>query len=361
MKLRFKNKKISAIVTVLPDKEVLFEEEMHNYHFSEKKCLKLKKLMGYNKHRIVDENTTASDLGTFGIQYLIDQGILAPKDIDGLIVVTQSPDHFLPATSNIIQGNLNLGHDIFCMDINQGCAGYLIGLYQSFMMLNQPHINKIVLVNTDILSRKVSKQDRNSYPLVGDGASVTIVEEAETDSDVFAISYMDGTKNQALMIPAGGFKTPSTNETAELKDAGDHNFRSQEHLRMDGAAIFNFVQSHVPPLIEELMDYSGQSKDDIDYYLFHQPNKFMLQKLADKLEIGYDRLPNNIVENFGNASGVTVPTNICYNLGNKLEKKIFNLCLAGFGVGLTWSAMQFRIGPLDLCTMIDYPIGKNHD
>lgn len=354
MNLKFRNKEITGILTVLPSKEVKFEEEMENYNFSIAKSLKLKMAMGYNKHRVVDYGTTISDLCVYGLNYLINNNLLKKEDIDALILVTQSPDYIMPPSSNIIQGRMSLQTDVICLDINQGCAGYEIGLFQAFMLLDQEEINKVVLLNADILSLKVSKRDRNSNPLIGDGASITIVEKSSKNKSIYANVKMDGTSAEALMIPAGGFKMPSSVATSQMVEDAAGNFRSLDNLVMKGDDVFNFVQREVPPMISSLLNYAGVKKEMVDYFMFHQPNKFMLNKLADKLEIPREKLPSNIVENFGNASGVTVPTNITFNLGSSLLSNNYLMCLAGFGVGLTWSSILLEIGPLKFNNIIYY-------
>lgn len=354
MNLKFHNKKISGILTILPKDEVKFDDELDNYNFTRAQSLKLKLTMGYDRHRIVGADTCVSDLCVAGLNYLFDKGLIQREEIDALILVTQSPDYFMPPTSNIIQGRLGLKHDMICMDINQGCAGYLIGLMQSFMLLDQEEINKVVLLNADILSRKVSKKDRNSNPLIGDAASVTIVEKSDSPDDILCNIKMNGTDANVLMIPAGGFRNPSNERTAMLKEDASGNFRALDHLVMKGDEVFNFVQREVPPLVEDLLIRAGVQKDNIDYFMFHQPNKFMLNKLADKLGVPRSKMPANVVENFGNASGVSVPTVITYNLGKRLTEESFKLCLAGFGVGLTWAAMLLEIGNLNFCEIIEY-------
>jgi len=354
MNFKFHNKKIAGILTVLPANEVPFEEEIANYNFPMAKSLKLKLAMGYNKHRIVVGEVCGSDLCVFGLRYLFDKGLLNKQEIDAVILVTQSPDFFMPPTSNIIQGRLELKQDILCLDISQGCAGYEIGLIESFLLLDQESINRVVLLNADVLSRKVSKRDRNSYPLIGDGAAVTVIEKDISNSTIFANLKMDGTQADALMIPAGGFRHPSSATTAILEEDESGNFRAKDNLVMKGDAVFNFVQTEVPLMICSLMEFANTPIDAVDYFMFHQPNKFMLHKLADKMKINYDKMPSNIVENFGNASGVTVPTAITFNLGGRLLKEQFRMCLAGFGVGLTWSSMLMDIGPLRFCEMLDY-------
>jgi 3-oxoacyl-[acyl-carrier-protein] synthase-3 len=354
MNLKFKNKKISGILTILPAHEVLFEQEMGNYNFPPAKSLKLKLAMGYNKHRIVEGNVCISDLCVFGLEHLFNKGFLKKDEIDALILITQSPDYFMPPTSNVIQGRLGLNQDVFCIDISQGCAGFEIGLIESFFLLEQESINKVVLLNADVLSRKVSKRDRNSFPLIGDGASVTIVEKNDRDLAIYANLKMDGTQSDALIIPAGGFRLPSSPETAVMQEDENGNFRSKDNLVMKGDAIFNFVQTEVPPMIARLVEFAGVRMEAIDYFIFHQPNKFMLHKLADKMKVDHEKMPNNIVENFGNASGVTVPTAVTFNLGSQLLERDYKICFAGFGVGLTWGSILMNVGPLGFCEMIDY-------
>src|SRR5205085_7992677 len=248
MKFTFRGKRISGILTVLPANERSFVEEMKNYNFPEVRSLKLKEVMGYDKRRLVQPGVCVSDLSVFGLQNLFDRGLLKPDEIDALLLVTVSPDYFMPPTSNIIQGRLRLKQDMLCLDINQACAGFVTGLMQAFQLLEQPAVHKVVLINADVLSRKASPKDRNIYPLVGDAASITVIERDSDDSVIHASLKMDGSRRDALLIPAGGLRMPSTAETAVMEDVGDNNLRAKDHLRMDGAAIFNFVQLEVPAL-----------------------------------------------------------------------------------------------------------------
>ena len=352
MKFSFENKKISGILTVVPKNVVKFDDEISNYNFSEKQCKKLKLIMGYEEKRVAPEGVCSSDLCEYGMNYLFDNNLLKRDEVDALILVTQSPDYFMPATSNILHGKLGLKNDIICLDICQGCCGFIIGLIQGFMLLDQKNINKVVLMNADVLSSKVSKRDRNSNPLIGDGASITILEKSNNNEQIYADIKFDGTNALCLNIPAGGFRMPSTPETAIMKEDEAGNFRSLDNLVMKGDDVFNFVLNKVPEQIEEVLSEMKLSKDEIDYFMCHQPNKFMLQKLADKLGVKYEKMPNNIVENFGNASGVTIPTNICFNLKDRNEK--LKVCLSGFGVGLTWSTMVLDLANLKFKDLIEY-------
>ena len=222
------------------------------------------------------------------------------------------------------------------------------------MLLEQESINKVILLNADVLSHKVSKQDRNSFPLIGDAAAITIVEKSDDTIPIHVTLNMDGKGVFALRIPAGGARLPHSEETAKMVEDEAGNFRSLDNLVMEGDQVFNFVQREVPPMINHLMELTSKNVEDVDFFMFHQPNKFMLNKVADALKIPYEKMPANIVENFGNSSSVTVPLNITFNLGETLKSETKSICVAGFGVGLTWSSALMNIGNLDFCNIIEF-------
>jgi 3-oxoacyl-[acyl-carrier-protein] synthase-3 len=354
MHLTFKNKKITGVLSVLPENEIRFSEEIGNYNFTEKQSVKLGKIMGYGTQRIVDNNTCVSDLCVFGMNYLFDNNLLDKESIGALVLCTQSPDYFLPATSNVISGKIGLSQDVISMDINQGCAGFEVGLMQAFMLLDTGSIDKVVLLNADVLSKKISIKDRNSRPLVGDGATITIVENSTDNQQIEMFIKMDGSSALSLQIPAGGFKLPSSEKTRELVEDVSGNFRSLDHLVMEGDAVFNFVQTKVPQMMQNMFDTLKIDKTYFDYYLFHQPNKFMLEKLAQKMKIPYSQMPNNISQKYGNGSSITVPLNICENIGENALSNSYEVCFGGFGVGLTWSIIKWKLEKLDFCKIINF-------
>jgi 3-oxoacyl-[acyl-carrier-protein] synthase-3 len=353
MKVNFSNKRISGMLAILPSNEVMFEDEMNNYSFSAAKSLKLKAAMGFKSKRIVAEATTTSfDLVASGFDYLFDNGLLDKNSIDAILFVSQSPDYIMPPTSNLLHGKYQLDERVFCLDINQGCAGFILGLQQAFMLLNNVGINKVVLCNADVLSPKVSKFDRNSNPIIGDAAAITIIENTSEETSVIGEICMDGRGAMALNIPAGGSRMPINAETSELHEDSFGNLRSKNHLVMQGDNVFNFVLTNVPEQIKRIIENSKGSIENIDYFLFHQPNRFMLQKLADKIGVVRDKMPCNVVENFGNSSGVTIPVVTTYNLGKLLETTEIKVCFSGFGVGLTWGSLIMKIGNLNFCKLI---------
>lgn len=352
MQTVFKGKRVSAILGIVPEEESFFDDEVNNYSFPVRQTLRLKKIMGFNKHRLSKESSTVSDFAVYGMNYILSNGWIRKEDIGAVIVVTLCPDYFVPHISTIVQGECGLDQNVICMDIAQGCCGFLIGLMEAFLLLEHLGGKKVILINGDILSHKVSKKDRNDFPLAGDAATVTIVENDSQAGDIYYEMHMDGSRGDALKIPAGAFRMPSTSETARMTDQGDGNFRSLDHMHMDGGAVFNFVQTEVPPLIAHMLKETGETVDTIDYFLFHQPNKFMLQKLAEKAGIPAEKMPMDLVENYGNPSGASIPMVVVTDLANKLTSGMYKCCLSAFGSGLAWGGMVMEWGNLEKCELI---------
>lgn len=348
----FSGKRISSILGVLPENDYFFDDEVDNYNFPAKQTLRLKKIMGYEKHSIAKDGTTVSDLAIYGLDHMLKNKWIDADEIGAVIVVSLCPDHFVPHISSIIHGHFGLGQDVLCMDIPQGCCGYLVGLMESFLLLDHLVDKKVVLVNGDILSKKVSHKDRNDFPLIGDAATVSIIENDKGNDRIYFELNYDGSRRDALIIPAGGFRMPSTPETSVMTDIGDGNMRALDNMKMDGTAIFNFVQNEVPTMLSRVFEDNNVDINSIDYFFFHQPNRFLLQKLADKLGISEDRLPMNLVEKHGNPSGCSIPLTIALNAPEDIFEKEYDCCLSAFGSGLAWGVILMKIGKLDNVEMI---------
>lgn len=335
MRTIFKGKKISGILGILPETEYAFDDEVENFDEPVKQSMRLKKVMGFDKHRLAKPCSNTSDFCIFGLQYLLDRGMVKKEEIGAVIVVTVTPDYFIPHVSNIIHGVFQLNQDVICMDIAQGCSGYVMGLMQAFLLLDHLGDKKAVLFNADVLNRNADKKCRESYPLSGDAASVTIIENDRNAEDVYFILHTDGTNRNAIMIDG------AWNQIPEGQKRG-----------MVGTEIFNFAQREVPPLLDEIISYANIRKEDIDYYLFHQPNKFMLEKLSNKCELPREKVFMDIVGKYGNSSGATIPITITEHLNDTIVQEKKNCCLSGFGEGLTWCAMIIELGNLAFCELV---------
>lgn len=353
MIFEFSGKRIAGVLACVPANTRRFEEDATHYNFPLRKSMKLKELMGYDRHRVAPSGTCISDLAIAAFRELFASTDVRADEIDALVFVTQSPDHFIPQTSVIVQHAVGLREDILCLDLNQGCAGYLHGLFEAFLLLENPAFRKIAVVTGDVLSRKVNPRDRNSHPLIGDGAALSIVERSRDASPIFCLNKTFGEGAFAIRIPAGGFRMPASAETAREIEDPDGNIRSANDLVMQGASVFSFVQEKVPPAVTELLAHAGTRKEDVEFFAFHQPNRFMLEKLADALGVPREKMPNDIVTRYGNASSATIPTVLADNLRAPLSAGTHRTLLCGFGVGLTISAALLDLGPLDFCRLFE--------
>ena len=348
---KFRGKKITSMLGILPETVGLFDDEVNNYSFPPKQTMRLKKIMGYDRHRLAKDTSTVSDFAVYGLRYMLENKWIKKEEIGAVITVTLCPDHFVPHISNIVQDKCGLDTDVMCFDIAQGCCGFLVGLMQAFMVLDHTD-KKVLLINGDVLSHKVSKKDRNDYPLIGDAATITVLENGG-DDEIYYEMHTDGSRGKALIIPAGAFRMPSNPDTGVMADLGDGNFRSLDNMTMDGSEVFNFVQVEVPPMLDDAFKRENLTVDDFDWFLFHQPNRFMLQKLAEKAGLPQDKLPMNLVENFGNPSGASIPMTAIYNCRDSLINSKNKCCLSAFGSGLAWGVVFMNIGKLDYCDLIE--------
>lgn len=355
MRTTFGNKAIESMVVTVPQQELRFDEEFKNYQLTEEKARRFKKMMGVDRHRIAPPDVTSVDLCVAAFRRLLDSGALGRDEIGAIVFVSLTPDYFVPPSSNVIHGRMGLDREVLCMDVPQGCSGFLLGLIQSFMLLDLPGMRKVVLLCGDTASKQLSPLNRVSWPLVGDAGSATVVSRTEGVAPAFMNIRTDGSRFDSIIVPAGAYRQPSTQETLQVVPVEEGVHRSLEHIAMSGAGVFNFTLEDVPPLIEEILAFSGETIDSIDRFLFHQPNQFILQQMADKLRIPREKLPSNIVGIYGNSASVSIPTNIAHNLGSSLLEKRIRTCIAGFGVGLVWSSMVMDLGPLRMCEIVDYP------
>lgn len=348
--------RIRGICATVPATVYRFEDELKNFPFSEKSSRRLARVMGFNEHRIADHATTPCDMASYTLNHLFKAGFLDRNQLQALIVVAQMADHPIPGNSKVIHGQLNLPNTVFCTDIYENCTGFISGLYTAASYVSTGMCEEAVLVVTDVAACHANKRDRNSYPLCGDAAAVTIIRKSDNPEDKIHFDFRtDGSKREAIIVPAGGCRMPATPETAKMIKDEMGNYRSLNNMFMDGTAVFQFVMENVPALVDEVCEYASVDKNAIQYHLTHQPNRFMLEKLADLMHVPRERLFNNIVENFGNSSCATIPVNIAYNLGEKLLVEKPLVCLSAFGAGLSLGAAVTHLGNMDFCQLIEHP------
>ena len=153
MKHVFANKRISAIVCVLPDKIVRYADELEDYNFPVRQSEMLGKMMDYGTRRQCEPTDSVSEYAKQGIQHLLDKGIIKKDEIDAIVVASSSQDYIMPSVSYILQGHFDLREDVYCCDIVQQCGGYQFGLMQSFMLMDTFGYKKVLLVTGEMTSK----------------------------------------------------------------------------------------------------------------------------------------------------------------------------------------------------------------
>ena len=330
---RLKNSKIAGICCALPDNR-LSVYDIGTQYFERSDIEKVVKSVGLEYIYKAKPNQTTSDLALDACNNLID-GIGWDRNvIDGLILVTQTPDYILPSTANILQDKLKLPKGCVPLQVNLGCSGYVYGLWLASELISNNTCRKVIVVAGDTMSKTTSNKDK-SVMMISDCVSATAVEHVEgCDESIYSL-YSDGSGAENLIIKDGGFRNPVSENSYVLIEDEDGNCRTNMNLFMDGMAIFLFAIGEVSETLNKFISDFNINIDDVDGILFHQANRYLISMLAKNANIPLNKVPINI-EKFGNTSGASIPLLICDTLRNDLKKKDLNVVMAGFGVGLSW-------------------------
>ena len=331
---------ISAIAAAVPIKTI--NNYNHDLYFKKEDIEEIIQKIGVKERRFADENTCSSDLCYAAAEKLFTEFNIDREEIDLLIFISQTPDYRMPATSVLLQERLKLLTSAVAFDINLGCSAFLYGLTIAYSMLMAGGIRKALILDGETRSKVYSQRDRKTGFLFGDGGVAAIIERGEKFGRSWFSVNSDGSRESLIKIPAGGYRKMSSCETVKERVVDEYgNIRSEEHGYMNGADVFNFVIREVPKDFERLLEYSGASKESIDYFVFHQANSYINGFLAKKLKLPEAKIPTTI-GNFGNTSSVSIPLTIVSELRDRLSDHK-RLLLSGFGVGLTWGTAIINV------------------
>ncbi|MBK8091135.1 MAG: ketoacyl-ACP synthase III [Verrucomicrobiaceae bacterium] len=313
--------------------------------FGAEDLAKITRSTGVKQRHVSTGTLCASDLCYEAADRLINELGWERDSVDFLLFVSQTGDHVLPATSCVLQHRLVLSKDCACFDIGMGCSGYVYGLWTASSLIAASGLKRGLLLVGDTIGRLTSPQDRSTSLLFGDAGSATaLIQDGNASSMTFSLGT-DGAGWKNLIVPAGGCRIPASVETAQRHKVEGNNERGQQDLYMDGAEIFAFTLAEVPPLIAGLMESSGWTAADVDAFLFHQANKFMLQHLGTKMNVPLDKTPLSLGE-YGNTSCASIPLTLTVTRRDALAAGSLRLVMAGFGVGYSWAGCSLTTGPL---------------
>ena len=293
------------------------------------------------KSRHVVQEELVSDIAILSAEKLFHEHKIDRDSVDFLILCTQSPDYFLPTTACIIQERLALSTRIGAFDFNLGCSGYVYGLAMSKALLSTKMAQRILLITSETYSRFINHMDKSTRTIFGDAATSTLLETVDVDNIGEFVLGTDGKGAPNLIVPAGGLARRSSIETAEETQDYTGSVRSLDNLFMNGIAISAFILECVPNLVMETISKNSISIDDVDYFVFHQANSMILEKLRDKLSIPTKKFCIDI-EKIGNTVSSTIPIALRNGIDNGSIKKGMNVLTVGFGVGYSWGATLLK-------------------
>ena len=318
--------RIAGVVTCCPTHRI--DAEFFYGHFTKEEVANTQKISGVAHRYWVNEGQSSLDLSLTAARRLLKGLNWQDNQIDALIYVTQSPENILPATSIRMAHQLGMREGVLAFDINLGCSGYPYGLGVLMGMVENGLLKKALLVASETPSRIVDKLEKSTAMLFGDAGTVTAIEAGVAEPSHF-IFGSDGSGADNLVIPQCRFSGNKLSEDPRL--AG----RNPDYLYMDGAEIFNFSLKRVPPLVSAAKAQAGNA---IDYYLFHQANKFMLEHLRKKMKLEAAQVPVNIAD-YGNTSVASIPLLLTTTLASQIEAgPSIQVGMFGFGVGYSWSS-----------------------
>lgn len=346
--------RISGVVTAIPSTCLRIEDEVDYYAGDIRQVERLRKTIGVNVRHVVDDNTTAGDLCEVAAKALFDRGKYSIADTDCVLCITQTPDFFQPPTSACIQGRLGLSDECAAFDINLGCSGFVYGLWLGGMMIETGSCQQVLLLAGDTISRCVNLRDRSVAPLFGDAGSATLIVRSEEAVPAWYCLHTDGTRWDAIQVPAGAFRRPKSKETGIETADLDGNYRSLDNLHVHGADVFNFSIKEEPESVRRLLSFSGHQVSDVDYFIFHQANRYIVSNIARRLRIPPEKAPSETFSRYGNQSCASIPGTICDVLGPLAMDGPIKIVMSGFGVGLSWASTLTSLKHLEVCEMVCY-------
>ena len=326
---------IKAIASYFP-KTVLTNQQLGS-EFSDLTAEKIFDKTGVSSRHIAAAGECASDLGVGAARRVFENGPYAAGDVDFLIFCTQTPDYFLPTTACLVQDQLGLRTDCGAIDVNQGCSGYIYGLALAKSLIEAGTARNVLLITADTYTKIINRRDKTLRTLFGDGAAATFITSAETDKEMVGpfVFGSDGSGAAELILSAGGMRNAANDEAKIEHDDGQGNWRSACDLYMNGGTVFNFAMRVVPTTVQKLLEKAGVEIDTVDYFIPHQANKFMLDRLRARMKIAPERFFCNM-EQTGNTVSSSIPIAIEKAREMGLIGPGSRLMLLGFGVGLSW-------------------------
>lgn len=332
---------IKAISYYLPEKELT--NAALQTEFPEWSAEKVAAKVGVDVRHICTPEETAGDLAEKAALKLFQESDIRPSEIDFVLLCTQSPDYHLPTTACVLQHRLGIPTSAGALDYNLGCSGCIYGMAVAKGLIAAGIAHNVLLLTAETYSKYLYPEDKSNRSIFGDGAAACLI-ASSADHAIAAVQDFvlgtDGSGADHLIVRTGASRQPGLTGLSEEDEEG--HIRRDDFLYMNGSAVFNFTLETVPQLIQDTLSKHHLSSDAIDYYIFHQANKFMLSTLRKCCAIPKDKFYIDLSQ-----TGNTVSSTILIGLKKCLDSHTIQsgqqVMVAGFGVGLSWGATILRM------------------
>jgi 3-oxoacyl-[acyl-carrier-protein] synthase III len=319
---------IHSIEYYLP--EIILSNVTLSLEFPEWEAEKIEEKVGIRNRHITSKSETALDLAFKATEKLLNS--FDKKLVDFVILCTQSPEFFLPTGACILQEKLMLRKDIGAFDFNLGCSGFIYGLAIAKSLINTKLASNVLLIMAETYSKHIHQSDKSNRSIFGDGAAATLIINSQEDKIHEFVLGTDGKGKDNLIVKKGGMRFMNSQNEDKVEN----------YLYMNGPEIFNFTLDVIPDLVKNVLLKHNLSLNQIDFCIFHQANKFMLEYLSKKLKIDTAKFYINMLET-GNTVSATIPIALKDCLDKGLVSSGNKVLLVGFGVGYSWGATIITI------------------
>lgn len=341
---KISNVRLAGIAACVP--ENIIENKDSTLFDTEEEKLKYIEVVGVEKRHVADDATCSSDLCCAAAERLLADLNWNREEIECLIFVTQTPDYKYPATACILQERLELPMSCLSFDISMSCPGWIYGLSAISSFLSAGHLRKALLLTGETVSKLRSPYDKVNL-ITGDAGTATALEFSPNAQDLFFDLNTQGKNYEAVWIRDGGYRNPVHEHSLDYEKCEDGVVRNGLQTYMDGASIFGFAIKRAPESIRRLMESFSIDDNQVDYYLLHQANKMINEKIIKKLKFALEKFPSNICD-YGNTSSTAIPLMIVCKLKDQLADKHSLAC--GFGGGLAYASTYFTTDKDFVCS-----------
>ncbi len=310
--------------------------------------------VGIKERRIASADVCASDMCQKASERLLEELGWEKESVDALIFESVTGDYRTPPTACLLQSRMGLSENCFCLDLPMGCCGCMYAIVVAGNLLTTGNIRRVLLLVGDTALRMGSMKDKSRVPLFGDAGTAMALEFNPDAPQIIVDFHTDGGGYEALMTPHGGFRHPFTADSLVDEDFGNGIVRAPMHTMIDGMKVFTFAISKPPRSLAQFMeDYQIDKDNDIDFFLIHQANKLIVDRVVKKLRLPQEKVPYNL-EEFGNLGGASIPSLMVTRIREAImgQESIHLLC-SSFGLGLSWGTMKLDVAQLVVPELIE--------